>query len=345
MQSNYLPGFDFYKLEDRLTEQQRAMRDRVRDYVETTVTPNITPYWEAAEFPWELIRPIADLGILGGMVRGHGSAGLDPLEMGLAMYELAKGDGSISTFYGVQSSLAMGSIGLLGSDEQHERWLPGLAKLDLIGAFGLTEPEVGSNAAGIHTTARRDGDSYVLNGAKRWIGNASISDVLIVWARDDDGRLGAFVVEGVKDGVEGLAAENIPYKIGKRAIMNGHLTLENVRTPVDNRLPGVSSFRDASKMLTLGRTSVAWEAAGAGTGAFEVALKYTMEREQFGQPIAGFQLMQQKLVEMATEVTAIAVDVLPPCRANRIQSTGRGHCIYGKVSQRKKGTECGIAGT
>jgi len=298
-------GFDFYKLEDRLTEKQRALVKRVRTYVETVVKPNITPYWEAAEFPWEIVRPMKDLGIVGGMVDGWGCPGLDPLEMGLAMYELAKGDGSISTFYGVQSSLAIGSIGMLGSDEQRERWLPGLATLKLIGAFGLTEPEVGSNAAGIKTTAKRDGDHYVLNGAKRWIGNASISDVMIVWGRDDDSKLGAFVVEGVRDGVSGISAENIPYKIGKRAIMNGHIVIEDVRIPVENRLPGITSFRDASKMLMLGRTSVAWEAAGAGTGAFETALKYTLEREQFGKPIASFQLMQQKLVEMATEVTAM----------------------------------------
>jgi len=296
-------GTDIFKLDNFMTDDQRDLRDRVRAYVEEVVKPNITPYWDAAEFPRELVMPMADLGILGGMIRGWGSAGLDPLEMGLTMYELAKGDGSVSTFYGVQSGLAMSSIGLLGSDEQRERWLPGLADLSLIGAFGLTEPKVGSNAAGIQTKALRDGDEYVLNGAKRWIGNASMSDVLIIWARDEEGDLGAFIVEGAKDGVDGLTIENIPNKIGKRAIMNGDITLQDVRVPAANRLEKVRSFRDAAKVLMIGRTGVSWEAAGAAAGAYEAALAYTLEREQFGKPIASFQLIQQKLVEMATEVT------------------------------------------
>jgi glutaryl-CoA dehydrogenase len=269
------------------------------------VRPKITPYWERAEFPWEIVMPMTELGIMGGLIRGWGSAGLDPLEVGLVTYEIAKGDGSVGTFFGVQSGLAMTSIGLLGSDEQRERWLPGLAKLEKIGAFGLTEPNVGSNARGIETMATLDGDHYVLNGAKRWIGNASMSDVLIIWARDEDGKLGAFVVEGAKDGVEGLTIEDIPYKIGKRAILNGDIKLENVRVPKENRLVKVSSFKDASTVLMMGRTGVAWEAAGAAAGAYELALQYTLEREQFGKPIASYQLIQQKLVEMATEVTAM----------------------------------------
>lgn len=296
-------GTDIFKLENFMTDEQRALRDRVRAYVEEVVKPNIAPYWDRAEFPRELVMPMKDLGILGGMIRGWGSAGLDPLQMGLTMYELARGDGSVSTFYGVQSGLAMSSIGLLGNDEQRQRWLPGMAKLELIGAFGLTEPNVGSNARGIETTATRDGNDYILNGAKRWIGNASMSDVLIIWARDDEGKLGAFVVEGARHGVEGLTIEDIPYKIGKRSIMNGDIKLENVRVPSENRLVKVQSFKDASTVLMIGRTGVSWEAAGAAAGAYEAALKYTLEREQFGKPIASYQLIQQKLVEMATEVT------------------------------------------
>ncbi|MFZ4814299.1 MAG: acyl-CoA dehydrogenase family protein [Phototrophicaceae bacterium] len=298
-------GFDLFKLDNFLTDSQRALRDRVRTYVNEVVRPKITPYWERAEFPWEIVMPMTELGIMGGLIRGWGSAGLDPLEVGLVTYEIAKGDGSVGTFFGVQSGLAMTSIGLLGSDEQRERWLPGLAKLEKIGAFGLTEPNVGSNARGIETMATLDGDHYVLNGAKRWIGNASMSDVLIIWARDEDGKLGAFVVEGAKDGVEGLTIEDIPYKIGKRAILNGDIKLENVRVPKENRLVKVSSFKDASTVLMMGRTGVAWEAAGAAAGAYELALQYTLEREQFGKPIASYQLIQQKLVEMATEVTAM----------------------------------------
>ncbi|MEO1440285.1 MAG: acyl-CoA dehydrogenase family protein [Chloroflexota bacterium] len=335
-------GFDFFKLENFMTDSQRELRDRVRTYVEEVVKPNITPYWDRAEFPREIVMPMKDLGIMGGMIRGRGSAGLDPLEMGLVMYELAKGDGSVSTFYGVQSGLAMSSIGFLGSDEQRDRWLPGLANLDLIGAFGLTEPNVGSNAAGIQTTARRDGNHYILNGAKRWIGNASLSDVLIIWARDEDGKLGAFIVEGAKDGVDGLTVEDIPYKIGKRGVMNGDITLENVRVPADNRLAKVSSFRDAAKVLMTGRTGVAWEAAGAAAGAFEIALEYAKEREQFGKPIANYQLIQQKLVEMATEVTQMQLMCFQMAALTASRQIDEGIASMAKYNNAKKARQVAL---
>lgn len=299
-------GFDFYKLDSFLTDQQRRVRDAVREYVQQEVLPGINPYWDRAEFPREIALKMRDIDppILGGIIRGWGSAGLDSLEMGLVMYELARGDGSISTFYGVQSGLAMGSIGLLGSDEQRERWLPAMARLEKIGAFGLTEPEHGSDATSIETTARRDGDVYVLNGAKRWIGNASISDVLIIWARDEEGGIGGFVVEDPQS-APGLEIRDLAGKIAKRAVLNAHITLQDVEVPVENRLAKASSFNDIGKVLTVGRVGVAWEAAGVAAGAFEHALQYARERKQFGQPIAGFQLIQQKLVEMATELTAM----------------------------------------
>jgi glutaryl-CoA dehydrogenase len=297
-------GFDFFKLDNFLNDEQRAIRDRVREYVQTRIMPEISPYWDRAEFPRELALGLRDLGIIGGVIRGFGSAGLDPLAMGLVKYELAKGDGSINTFYGVHSGLAMGSIGLLGSNEQRERWLPSMSRLEKIGAFGLTEPEQGSDAVRVQTTARLDGDHYVLNGAKRWIGNASIADLIIIWARDEDGAFGGFVIENPKE-VEGLEIEDITGKIGKRAILNADIRMKDVRVPVANRLDKVRSFKDTAKVLALGRFGVSWEAAGCAAGAFEIALKYAKEREQFGKPIASFQLIQQKLVEMATEVTAM----------------------------------------
>ncbi|MBZ0292283.1 MAG: acyl-CoA dehydrogenase family protein [Anaerolineae bacterium] len=295
-------GFDFFKLENFMTDQQRNVRDRVREFVQTVVNPKINPYWDRAEFPWEIAHAMKDLGIVGGVIRGWESAGLDPLEMGLVMYELAKGDGSVSTFYGVHSGLAMGSIGLLGSNEQRERWLPAMSQLEKIGAFALTEPERGSDAVDVQTTARLDGDHYVLNGAKRWIGNASISDVLIIWARDTDGDFGGFVIEDPSQ-VEGLTITDLTGKIGKRAVLNADITLENVRVPAENRLAKPRSFRDVGKVLALGRYGVSWEAAGVAAGAFEAALRYAKDREQFGKPIVSYQLIQQKLVEMATEVT------------------------------------------
>ena len=295
-------GFDFYKLENFISDKQREVRDRVRGYVQDVVLPGINPYWDRAEFPREIAMGLKDLGVIGGVIRGWDSAGLDPLEMGLVIYELAKGDGSISTFYGVHSGLAMGSIGLLGSNEQRERWLPAMARLEKIGAFALTEPGRGSDAVNVQTTARLEGDHYVLNGAKRWIGNASIASVLIVWARDENDEFGGFVIEDPAT-VEGLTITDITGKIGKRAVLNADITLENVRVPVENRLAKPKSFRDVGKVLGLGRYGVSWEAAGVAAGAFEHALNYALDREQFGEPIASYQLIQQKLVEMATEVT------------------------------------------
>lgn len=296
-------GFDFYNVDMHFTDKQKALRQQVRDYVEREVMPNINPYWEKAEFPWDIAMKLKEVPIIGGPLFEHGAAGLDFVEMGLTIYELSKGDGSIGTFYGVHSGLAMGSIGLLGDEEQKARWLPDMVKLEKIGAFGLTEPYVGSNAAQVRTTARKDGDSYILNGAKRWIGNASISNVLIIWARDEEtGEFGGYVIEDANE-VEGVTLNDIWGKIGKRSVLNADITLDNVRVPKENKLAYVKSFKDTARVLGMGRYGVAWEAAGVAAGAFELALKYTKEREQFGKPIAGFQLIQQKLVEMATEVT------------------------------------------
>ena len=295
-------GFDFYKLDDHLTGQQRRLRVRLRAYVEEVVWPNINPYWERGEFPREIFMRLKELPVIGGMLQGYGCAGLDPLSSGLVSYELSRGDGSIVTIYGVHSGLAMGSIGLLGSEAQRERWLPAMARLEKIGAFGLTEPLRGSDASHVLTQARRDGDSYILNGAKRWIGNASIADLIIIWARDQDGAFGGFVLENPQE-IEGLTIEDIQGKITKRAVLNANITLENVQVPQENRLAGCRSFRDTAKVLAYTRYSVAWGAAGLAAGCFELALKYAQEREQFGRPIAGFQLIQQKLVEMAAELT------------------------------------------
>lgn len=296
------PTLDLFQLERYLTDRQAAVRDSVRAYVQSTVLPKINPYWDRAEFPRELAFGLRDLPVIGGVLRGYGCAGLDPLEMGLVMYELAKGDGSISTFYGVHSGLAMASIGFLGSDEQRQRWLPPMARLEKIGAFGLTEPERGSDAVHVETHFRADGDSYVLNGAKRWIGNASIADLLIIWARDSNGEFGGFVIEDPSR-TEGVEIVDIQGKIGKRALLNADIRLTNVRVPAENRLAKPRAFRDVAKVLGLGRFGVSWEAAGAAAGAYELALQYALQREQFGKPIAARQLIQQKLVEMATEVS------------------------------------------
>ena len=204
--------FDFYNLDMHLNDKQRATRQKVREWVQNSVLPRINPYWEKAEFPWEIARELPELGIVGGPL-----IGMDFIELGLVMYELAKGDGSITTFYGVHSGLALGSIALLGSEEQKARWLADMMAVKKIGAFGLTEPNVGSNAVGVQTSARRDGDSYILNGAKRWIGNAAIADLLIIWARDEDGKFGGFVIEDPRE-TPGVTISNIGGKVGKQAL-------------------------------------------------------------------------------------------------------------------------------
>ncbi len=293
--------FDFLQLDERLTPEQRDLRRAVRAYVTDEVLPQINPFWERAEFPRELALGLGRLPIMGAMLQGHGCAGLDALSAGLVRYELGRGDGSIGTFYGVHSGLAMGSIGLLGSPEQQARWLPAMAQLQQIGAFGLSEPLRGSDAAGLLTTARRAGDHYRLDGAKRWIGNAAIADLLIIWARDEAGKLGGFVIENPAR-TPGLALRNIGGKVGKRAILNADITLENVIVPAANRLAGANSFGDVARVLAATRYTICWEAAGVAAACLEYALDYAKARVQFGRPIAGFQLVQQKLVEMASDV-------------------------------------------
>ena len=236
---------------------------------------------------------------------------------------MSRGDGSINTFLGVQSGLAMGTINLLGSEEQKQRWLPAMATLDKIGAFALTEPNHGSDSVALETTVRRDGDALVLNGAKRWIGNASIADVVVVWARDiDDDRVKAVVVEKGADGAypDGYTAEVITGKIGKRAVWQPDVTLRDVRVPRDNQLAEAHSFRDATRVLTATRGGAAWESLGHAVASYEIALEYAKTREQFGRPIAGFQLVQHTLAGMLAEITGMQLYCL---RMAQLQEQGR----------------------
>jgi glutaryl-CoA dehydrogenase len=292
---------DFLKLDALLTPEQLHLRQLIRDYVNEKVLPTINQYWEAAEFPREMAVGLRTLPIMGGMLQGYDCAGLGALEFGLVRYELGGGDGSISTFYGVQCGLAMNCIGKLGSAEQRQRWLPAMARLEKIGAFALTEPERGSDAAHIQATFRRQGDDYILNGRKRWIGNAAIADLLIIWARNEEGEFGGFVIEDPQQ-TAGLTVENIGGKISKRAVLNADISLEEVVVPAANRLE-IRSFGQLSEVLAQNRYAIAWEAAGLGAACFEMARRYAGQREQFGRPIAGHQLIQQKLVEMLSDVT------------------------------------------
>jgi glutaryl-CoA dehydrogenase len=317
MGADDFPMTDFYRIDDLLTDAEREVRDRVRTFCDKEVTPIINDYWERAEFPFELVPKLADLGIAGGSIRGYGCPGLSPVAVGLVGAELARGDGSICTFFGVHSGLAMSSVAMLGSEEQKQRWLPAMARMEKIGAFGLTEPRHGSDAVALETRARRDGDEYVLDGAKRWIGNASFADLVIVWARDDEGKVGGFVVE---KGTPGFAASVMTGKIAKRAVWQAEITLDRVRVPAANRLAGSRSFADTSRVLTATRYGVAWEAIGHAAAAYEAALAYSKERTQFGSPLAGFQLVQSKLAHMLAEITLMQLLCL---RLSQLAAEGR----------------------
>ena len=303
---------DFYGLEQLLDDAGRETIQRTREFMTKEIEPVINHYWTREEFPHELIAGFAGLGIAGTAYEGYGCPGGGPLLDGMLALELARADPSISTFMGVHSGLAMGSIYLCGSEEQKQRWLPAMARMEKIGAFGLTEPDVGSGVAGgLTTTARRvkgdgeaGGDAWVLNGQKKWIGNATFADYIIIWARDvGDGKVKGFVVQ---KGTPGLSTTKMKDKIALRVVQNAHITLDEVRVPESDRLQEAHSFKDTAKVLRITRAGVAWQAVGCARGAYELALAYAGQREQFGKPISGFQLVQDLLVRMLCNVTASA---------------------------------------
>jgi alkylation response protein AidB-like acyl-CoA dehydrogenase len=312
-------GSDFYELEALLDDDDRAVLRRVRTFMDEQVEPIINDFWTRGQFPRELIPAMAELGIAGTAYEGYGCPGRSSLTDGMIAMELSRGDPSIATFMGVHGGLAMGTVYLCGSEEQKQRWLPPMASMELIGAFGLTEPDHGSDIArGIRTTARRDGDTWVLDGKKKWIGNASFADLVIIWAKNeaDDAVLG-FVVE--KD-TPGFTAVDLDDKIALRAVQNAEITLEGVRVPEENRLQGATSFRSTADVLRMTRASVAWSAVGCSRGAYEHALRYAKDRTQFGKPIVEFQLVQDLLVRMLGNITASAAMC---ARVSQLQDAGR----------------------
>jgi glutaryl-CoA dehydrogenase len=296
-------GTDYFGLRGPFTPQQEDYLVRARQFVDGEVLPNINGYWERAEFPWPLVEKLAPLGLAGDGIEGYGCPPMDPLSAGLIHMELHRGDGSLGTFLAVQGGLAMRSIAMHGSEEQKQHWLPPMARLEKIGAFALTEPEHGSDSIALETTARRDGDSYVIDGAKRWIGNGSIADVIVVWARDTaDNAVKGFLVE---KGTPGYNAQVMTGKGLMRAIWQAQISLDGVRVPAANRLPGASSFKDCARVLTATRSACAWMALGHAVAGFDAALTYAKRRQQFGRPLAGFQMVQQRLVKMLADVTAM----------------------------------------
>jgi glutaryl-CoA dehydrogenase len=296
---------DFYLLESLLEPAERELLLRVREYLEKTIQPVINQYWIREEFPFDLLPGMRELGIAGLSYDGYGCPGGGCLLDGMIAMELARVDSSIATFFGVHSGLAMGSIYLCGSDEQKQRWLPEMARMEKIGAFGLTEPDVGSGAAGgLTTTARRDGSEWILDGQKKWIGNATFADYVIIWAKSlEDGQVKGFVVS---PSTPGFSTTKMKDKMALRVVQNAHITLESVRVSEEDRLQGANSFKDTAAVLRLTRAGVAWQATGCARGAYEHALAYAKQRQQFGRPIGGFQLVQDLLVRMLANVTSSA---------------------------------------
>jgi glutaryl-CoA dehydrogenase len=307
---------DYLDLDDLFTPDELAVRDRVRTFVDERIRPNIAGWYATATFPRELVKEMADLGLLGMHLSGYGGGGRSAVEYGLAMMELEAGDSGIRTFVSVQGSLAMSAIAKFGSEEQKQQWLPRMATGDLIGCFGLTEPSAGSDPASMATRAVPDGDGWVLTGTKRWIGLASIADVAIIWAGTDEGIRG-FVVP---TDTEGFTATPIEPKLSMRASIQCDITLDAVRLPADAVLPGVRGLKGPFACLNEARYGIIWGAMGAARDSYETALRYALERRQFGTPIASFQLTQQKLVDMVLEIQK---GVLVALRTGRLKDAGK----------------------
>jgi glutaryl-CoA dehydrogenase len=327
-------GTDYYLIEELLTDEEREVRDKVRAFADREVIPIINEYWDKAQFPFELIPKIAELNIAGTTIQGYGCPGISHVAAGLLAVEMARGDGSLNTFFGVHSGLAMSTIEILGSEEQKEKWLPPMARMEKIGAFGLTEAAHGSDAVRLETTARHEGDEYVIDGEKRWIGNASFADVTVIWARDEeDESVKGFLVE---KGAEGFSTEIITGKMGKRAVWQPDIKLEGVRVPAENKLGNADSFKDTAKVLTATRAMVAWEAIGHAVASYEAAVTYAKERVQFGKPIASFQIIQNKLANMLAEITSMQLLCL---RLSQLQEAGKmtgGMASLAKMNNARK---------
>ncbi|WIE62816.1 acyl-CoA dehydrogenase family protein [Curtobacterium sp. MCLR17_032] len=311
---------DFYRFQEQLTDQERDSLGKLREYLEREVAPIADQYWARAEFPKQVIAPLAELGMYGPGIPLVRQFENSAVYRGWAALELGRVDAGVSTFIGVQSGLAMNSIAVAGSDEQQREWLPRMASGEIVGAFGLTEPLSGSDSArGLRTTARREGDTWVLNGSKRWIGNATFADVVVIWAKDEaDNQVKGFLVTS---DTPGFTATKIEDKIALRSVQNADITLEDVRVPESRRLQHADSFRSTATVLRLTRTEVAWQAVGISIGAYEAALRYAQERVQFGKPIASHQLIQDLLVKSLMNITA---SIALCTQASALQDQGVG---------------------
>jgi len=316
---NEVQSLDYYNIEQLLTDEERAARDRARQFVQEEVLAEVIPCHRAGKFPEHLIPRMGALGFYAPYLKEHGCAGLSFTAYGLIMQELERADSGVRSLASVQGALAIQAIHSFASPEQQARWLPGLVSGERIGCFALTEHGHGSDPGGMETRARRDGDSYVLNGSKCWIGNASVADVKVVWAKDDEDRIGGFVVE--KD-APGFRARDIEGKFSLRMSRTSECWFEDCRIPAENRLPKASGLKAPLSCLSYARTGIAWGVIGAAIDCYESALAYAKTRQQFGRPLASFQMVQQKLAWMVQEITKAQLLAL---RLTRLMEAGAAH--------------------
>jgi glutaryl-CoA dehydrogenase len=321
------PATDLYNINSLLSEDERLVRDTVRNFVRERVLPIIGEHFEEGTFPKELIPQVAELGLFGMSLEGYGCAGLSAVSYGLACQELEFGDSGLRSFVSVQGSLVMFPIWAYGSEEQKQTYLPKMAAGELIGCFGLTEPDYGSNPSGMQTSARKDGDSYVLNGTKMWITNGGIADLAVVWARAEDG-IRAFIVER---GTPGFTTSDVTHKLSLRASVTSELHFADCRVPAANMLPEVRGLRGPLSCLDEARYGIAWGANGAARACYEAALEYAKTRIQFDKPIGAFQLTQAKLADMATELVKGELLAL---QLGRLKDEGLAHPVQVSLAKR-----------
>ena len=327
-----LIGPDFYNISDLLTEEELFIQKTAHDFVSNEFKPIINEHFDKGTFPLEIATKLGELGFMGSALpEESGGAGISNVAYGLILHELERGDSGLRSFASVQGSLVMYPIHAYGSNEQKEKWLPGLGAGELIGCFGLTESNFGSNPGGMATTAKKDGDEWIINGSKMWITNGSLADVALVWAKDEDGIVRGFLLE---KGMEGFSSSDIHGKLSLRASVTSELAMVNVRVPDSSRLPNIEGLKGPLSCLTQARYGIAWGMVGAAVDCYQTALDYSLERKQFSKPIAGYQLTQSKFAEMITQITMAQLTVYQlgrlkdqnKMRFDQVSLAKRNHC-------------------